>query len=700
MKINRIRKPLLLLFICLIFVSLCNPLSAENTSFSKVERSTITVAILTEEGNNTDALNDDYITGYTHEYLTKLEQFSPVHFEFIYYNSVDAEILDVLNKVKEGEIDLIGGMLKNSGFDEGYLYSDFSYGHVSTSLLALSNNDDMNQRVLLKNEKTKIGIISTSLNQRKYLDEYCSKNKITPEIVEYATYKETKNALVDGEVDLIIGRDTTKSTTFKVVDNLVKTPYYFVSAESKTSVMEIINDAMSELNIIDPNFVDSLYQKYYSTPNLSTSLTMEEKQLVNELRVLRVGVIPNNYPLQYFDTSTNEYKGILIDIMNLISENTGLKIEYVEMDDLGSIKEDFEYGIIDMILGVPIKYSSGLKNGYLLTSSIVQLPIVRISNGFVSKSNVIAMSGYLNLNHTFEVNYEDKDLFNKVSSGVYKEAYIDGYRAQYYSSYYPNVNIIPSIYDNYDLAIGLYNKQDYRIMNILEQGISGISQHRINDIIYNNVLDKEKYTLIDYFKQNPMESIALVLLISFAIVGTLLVFLYKSNQMKKELHKERKKYECLAQYDQLTGVYNQQTFKEIVQSYIDKKSSGAIISMDLDNFKIINDTQGHFEGDRLLEEFGKLLNSCFSSFVSGRLGGDEFMVYLDSIRSEEEILKLCENFIKNLDTIEKEYKLTISIGVLIFDKVIDFDDLYYNVDGILYEVKECGRNNIKIKKLN
>lgn len=700
MKIKRMKKNLLFLLIYLIFISLCTPLQAKELEKQQPERKVITVAILREEGINNENLKDEYINGYTHEYLKKIEQFSPVKFECIFYNPVDEEILDVLNQVKEGKIDLLGGILKNSGFDEGYLFSDLPYGYVSTSLLAKVDNMDINERILLEDDTIKIGVISKSEAQKEYINNYITENKINPIIIEFDSNEETTEALMSGEIDLMIGRNTTKSEDVRVIVNLVETPYYFVTAENNEDVMNIINDSMRELKIIIPEFIDDLYEKYYSTPYLSASLTNEEKQFIDELDVLKVGVIPNDYPLQYFDDSTKEFEGILIDLMNLISENTGLKIEYVMLDNINDIKDDFESGLIDMLLGIPADYSRANRNEYLLTSAIVNLPVVRISNAYASRGSEIAMSGYLNLNKNFTVDYDDEELFKKIAEGKYKEAYIDGYRAQYFSLYYPNVNVIPSVYENYELAIGLYNKHDYRIMSILEQGIRGISQDKIDDIIYDSVNVNNKYSLMDYFKKNPFQSISIVVVISSMLVGVLLLFLYKSNQMKKELEKERKKYEYLAQFDQLTKVYNQQTFKNKVQSHIEKKSSGSIISMDLDNFKNINDSQGHFEGDRLLEEFGKLLKETFGEYISGRLGGDEFMVYLDAVHDENYLRQLCGEFLLNLDKIEKEYELTISIGILIFNKSMDFDDLYYHVDKILYSVKDSGRNNIKIEVIN
>lgn len=696
MKNRWIKRIILIVLTCIFFVINEYNVIAEDKKASENEKTTITVALPTKEGINVDEINDSYLTGYTHEYLTKIAQFSAIDFEFIYYNTSNDEIINILNQVANGEIDIMGGMFKNSGYDDVLLYSKLSYGESSSSLLGFVQNTSINERVILNNEDVRIGVNEKTPILMEKLRKYCKDNNISPTIIEYPNYSLMMEGLEKGEVDLITGNDTGRKANLKVVISFDLTPYYFVSSFNKADIMITLNKAMKELKAMDPEFTEYLYDKYYAFPNLSTALTKDEKLLIEKIEPLKVGIVSNKYPLQYYDDSSKTYHGILTDMMELISKNTGLKIKYIKIDDMSNIKNYFEKGEIDLVLGVPMSYNQAIENQYLLTSPIVKLPIVRISKKYPRNSEGIAMSNYLDLDKSYSKVSQDGELFDSVSKGKFKAGFLDGYRAKYFEMQYPDIIITPSTFDSYSLSIGMYNQQDYRIMNILEQGIASISQQQIDEIVYNNVMKTEKQTLINYFVQNPIQGFTIIGIISVISIGVLSLFLYKSNQMKKQVSYERKKYEYLSKYDQLTQVFNQQTFKSYVRESVEKGAFGTIVTMDLDNFKKINDTYGHFEGDRLLMEFGRLLNLIFPEYLVGRLGGDEFMIYLNDVLDEEIIRKKCEEFILKLNMLDKEYDVTVSFGVLIFNKASEFNELYRRVDQILYEVKTNGRNDIKI----
>lgn len=696
MKNRWIKRITLIVLTCIFFVINEYNVIAEDKKASENEKTTITVALPTKEGINVDEINDSYLTGYTHEYLTKIAQFSAIDFEFIYYNTSNDEIINILNQVANGEIDIMGGMFKNSGYDDVLLYSKLSYGESSSSLLGFVQNTSINERVILNNEDVRIGVNEKTPILMEKLRKYCKDNNISPTIIEYPNYSLMMEGLEKGEVDLITGNDTGRKANLKVVISFDLTPYYFVSSFNKADIMITLNKAMKELKAMDPEFTEYLYDKYYAFPNLSTALTKDEKLLIEKIEPLKVGIVSNKYPLQYYDDSSKTYHGILTDMMELISKNTGLKIKYIKIDDMSNIKNYFEKGEIDLVLGVPMSYNQAIENQYLLTSPIVKLPIVRISKKYPRNSEGIAMSNYLDLDKSYSKVSQDGELFDSVSKGKFKAGFLDGYRAKYFEMQYPDIIITPSTFDSYSLSIGMYNQQDYRIMNILEQGIASISQKQIDEIVYNNVMKTEKQTLINYFVQNPIQGFTIIGIISVISIGVLSLFLYKSNQMKKQVSYERKKYEYLSKYDQLTQVFNQQTFKSYVRESVEKGAFGTIVTMDLDNFKKINDTYGHFEGDRLLMEFGRLLNLIFPEYLVGRLGGDEFMIYLNDVLDEEIIRKKCEEFILKLNMLDKEYDVTVSFGVLIFNKASEFNELYRRVDQILYEVKTNGRNDIKI----
>ena len=113
------------------------------------------------------------------------------------------------------------------------------------------------------------------------------------------------------------------------------------------------------------------------------------------------------------------------------------------------------------------------------------------------------------------------------------------------------------------------------------------------------------------------------------------------------VHKEKEQNEKIrrqAEIDVLTNVYNHMAFEEICRKSIHSCKSNAIFLMlDIDDFKMINDTQGHAVGDLVLNQTGEILNSMISDRgVVGRLGGDEFAAFVWNFSDRSEMEEFCE----------------------------------------------------------
>lgn len=173
----------------------------------------------------------------------------------------------------------------------------------------------------------------------------------------------------------------------------------------------------------------------------------------------------------------------------------------------------------------------------------------------------------------------------------------------------------------------------------------------------------------------------------------------------EKLKEAEKKLAFIANHDHLTQLPNRhyfsQVLKESLSEAIDKNYKIALIYLDIDYFKQINDTHGHDIGDQLLKAFAQRLErSIRQSDTATRLGGDEFIVLLRSVTGEEPV-KVAINILKNLTTPFKFGQITLnigsSIGIAILDETIRSpDDLIKNADKQLYEAKKAGRNCYKI----
>ena len=174
----------------------------------------------------------------------------------------------------------------------------------------------------------------------------------------------------------------------------------------------------------------------------------------------------------------------------------------------------------------------------------------------------------------------------------------------------------------------------------------------------------------------------------------------------------------MAYYDALTGLPNRTLFHDRLNKAIAHagryKSLLAVMFLDLDNFKCINDTLGHTVGDTLLKKIAKRLDSCIRqsdsvarqtivSQTMGRLGGDEFSLLLVEINEIEEVVlmaqRICKAISKPFMLEGRETVITVSIGIAIFPlDGNNCEDLLMNADTAMYFAKSSGRNNFKFYK--
>jgi len=172
---------------------------------------------------------------------------------------------------------------------------------------------------------------------------------------------------------------------------------------------------------------------------------------------------------------------------------------------------------------------------------------------------------------------------------------------------------------------------------------------------------------------------------------------------------KQKKYETdlkeMAFSDALTKLPNRIHFKNILKYEVDKsirnKRAGSLLLLDLDKFKIVNDTLGHQIGDKLLVEVAKRLKDVMrKSDMVSRIGGDEFTIILSSPVLKSQIEIICQNIIQTLSSIfvidNSIININSSIGITFFNcQNSDIESLIKQSDLAMYKAKEMGRGNFQ-----
>ena len=212
--------------------------------------------------------------------------------------------------------------------------------------------------------------------------------------------------------------------------------------------------------------------------------------------------------------------------------------------------------------------------------------------------------------------------------------------------------------------------------------------------------DKHLYVTRDIQLHDINLKIILFILVMLAIVHLLVIFIVEKNTfVKKELSYK-------ATHDDLTGLTNRNYFKNIVEDiidnhYIEPNNISAILFIDLDKFKDINDTLGHKFGDEVLIEISKRFKAIMrNNDTICRHGGDEFLIVIKDISHMEDIIhivrKIMDNVSEPIHLEQQTINLTISMGISLFPNDGNtVDDLLKNADSAMYKAKDEGRNTFK-----
>ncbi len=195
-----------------------------------------------------------------------------------------------------------------------------------------------------------------------------------------------------------------------------------------------------------------------------------------------------------------------------------------------------------------------------------------------------------------------------------------------------------------------------------------------------------------------------------AIMGTymLSVLCYMMNlNLQADTGSDNRAIKKKSVTDLLTGLLNKIAFEDSCRQFLENRGEDkhcALIILDFDDFKHVNDNYGHQVGDEVLKHFGEILHDSFRvNDILGRVGGDEFMVMVASHVPEEGIAKRCDNILHELAIchLGGSDGFSCSIGIAMDEREAgsDFAQLYAAADQALYRSKENGKAQYQVEHL-
>ena len=695
---NKVILILSIINICLSIQS--NYINAETNNKIKVGYSSVS--------GFTEFENDIY-SGFGFEYLREIAKYTGWEYEFI-----EMDLNDMINKLKDGEIDIAGAMLKNDQTIELYDFPEYNSGATYTTLVTLKENtsiDISNHQTL---EGIKVGYFETAKIKVENFKNFCKTNGFNNvQLISYPCESgdELEEALKNKEVDAIITGDLLLDDEKKVIAKFGAIPYYFATTKGNTEIISDLNKAISKIKEKEPDYEQILYSKYFKTFNSKViSLTEEEEEYINNIGVLKGIYVDNIMPVEYYNTKTNEADGIYVDLVNLIMERAGIKLELIKVDTYEEAYNMLKNKEADLIIAAPDKYSIEKENNLFLTQSYLNVDIVKVKNKNIqTDKEIVALTKgyeYYSLNDVNEVKYYEtiEECLEAIEKGEATITNGSSYSILNYisSDYYSNLTVLYEE-EQVNSSMAFSKPIDKELINIINKAIDTLSADEINNIVYENTSNiHHKITLKQVFIENT------ILFIVIAIIIIIAIFIIIRHKFK-ELKKAKKLLLKKSQLDALTGMYNREAGELLVKEYLNAKplnlySAFAII--DIDCFKQVNDKLGHQIGDDVLKEFALILKEVFAfKDIICRLGGDEFVVFMKDIEEadidviRERLQILCKVMNKDIEYNNIKQEISLSVGCVITNKYTDFNELYKQADDLLYKVKNNGKNGFKIQMI-
>ncbi|WP_304545384.1 ABC transporter substrate-binding protein [Sulfurimonas microaerophilic] len=527
---------------------------------------------------------------------------------------------------------------------------------------------------------------------------------------------------IDETVELIYTKynslHKTKEALHYEAEELKKLAYYATDKLGTVEKQKLqrIYDVYKLLGLVQKEI--DLRGALYSDYALDTELTTEEKKYLLKRQEITMCIDPNWMPFEHFNKD-GKYEGMTADYFKAFEKTLATSFRVLPTQTWTQSIEFAKQRKCDIF---SLAMETPKRKEYMnFTSPYLVIPLVvatKLEVPFVSdikdleKKKVGICKGYafaelLKMKYPFLNIVEVEDIddgLKRVSDGELF-GYIGtlasiGYKLQ--NNYIGKLKITGKIEESWTLGIGVRN-DDPLLLSVLQKAVNSLSEEE-NRRIFNKWISIKYDQEIDY-------TILWKVVAFFSFILVVGYYFYRKQQLLKgRLQEANDKlevaYESLQEIaitDKLTQLYNRHKLDEVLsmeKNRIDRYGgSFGIIILDIDYFKLINDTYGHHVGDIVLQELSALLkeNSRISDII-GRWGGEEFLIIAPNLEKDD-----IESFAKNLKDkvsqhlFNKTYKITVSMGISVYQAGEDVEKCLVRADDALYISKNSGRDKITIK---
>jgi diguanylate cyclase (GGDEF)-like protein len=623
--------------------------------------------------------------------------------------------------------DIHAGTIDGSINNELFPHAHHMYSYYSKIYYPLDEDD---QHVTEQNiNQSKLGVLTSDPVKKELHKRY---RDIT--LVEFDNLQAMINASLNHQISgFVAGKETIKvhliksnqQTRFGTLENVQfeSKLYSLVRKDNKALVSEIKEGFslidIKELQGIEQAWIESSDPQYFSTFKNKVTLSEAQRSWLQRYRVIRLGAL-NNWPPIEFANEQGELAGVTADLMAIIEKRAQVSIKVELFSEWSALLDAFKAGKIDMVASMETTAAretyAAFTEGYWPQHWALILPNTEsdIHNVAELKGKRLAVvKGYQLIPYIHEnfpqvilqVVPDSKSGFAAIRSGQ-ADAFIDG-----------------MVVAASELKEGEYRDLSLSLVDDIAPAMERIGIRKdwqplvdiLNTVIL-TITDTEKKQILEKWFEIKIESgVDKEKVFQFgALVVVIFAFILIWNRrLQSEITLRRAievKIKHMATHDELTQLPNRALLRDRLNTAIPSHARHhellALLFIDLDGFKDINDTYGHDVGDELLIQLAdRFKGSIRKTDTIARFGGDEFVVLLTSLHHRDEAAEVCE---KLLSIIQEPFCLSrctagvgASVGIAMYpDDGTTDTDLMKVADTLMYEVKAAGKNDYKFAEFD
>ncbi len=621
---------------------------------------TVTIKVGYSDSDGISVDQDGNYSGYVVAYLEEISRYTGWKYEYV-LDSWEG----CLNALERGEVDILPMMNYTSERAERFLYSVLDMGVIYPVLYTNSDRDIFYQDYSAFHD-CRIGVV-TDTSFERLLTEYIESRHLNCEIVLFSDENEAKNALSQGEVEILATSSLSSHDDLKMIDSFGVTPSYIATNRQDQELMEQINAAMQRMEIEHPGLIFRLTAEYCDISSADLHLTRAEQEYIDSAGTIDIRMFGNRHPLIYF--AGDEVRGVLPDYLSRISELTGLKFNYIQAETEDAQREaDLLKESHSLLLSSSTAITS--RPDLIQSRSIMQLEVAYIKRikddadfkptTFAILRNMDFLKDSLSDEYTVLICDTVEDCMNAVERGdadmTAQFELVTTYLLQKprYSE-----NLVKWFGSDYSVDVFVYGtEEDDLLISILNKAQEYLTDTERTELISSSLMN---HTYVNDFSDLIYQYTWLILMVIMALaILTLLYLLRYGTRREKQKIRENEDLQRRLWMDDLTGLYNRAGFFANAREMFARLGGNvSIVRINICRFKQYNEVYGLENGDMILQEVGSCLKQMQiqAPMVLGRFSGDSF--YLCAANDDLEKLSFVRQI--NLSSLNLDLNLTYGI---------------------------------------